>query len=472
MARLIVLLQEKPYRELVLNGQDVTLGSDQADDLILADERVSIRHAELRFQDGQYVLLDLASATGVWVGSAQVQQAVLSPGAIATIGPFRVYVDPEDRPARSPGGPADATLRGNPRAVAVPDQSRSMETSSSRPAKGRSGNPAPKPGLIAGLARLPKPVLFGGVSFLLILVIALKVLTTTDDPPLPGAVRYAGAAAEPAQPAPDNNNVIAQHLASGRARIQRGEYAAAIKEDIDVVLLIDKTNAEALALKAEADERLNAPAQSEQIAPPPAVAQAPAERVVKAATEPRTKPAAPPPPQRGGITPQPGETTASWQERMASMSVRYNQAVAAARAEDYATAAALLTDIVQEEPRYRDAAKRLADVHQVLTGRAKAAFDAAVALEQDDDLVKARTALERACAMPHPPAACGDTRRRIAEKMQTSGDEAFRRAKVFDAQGRLPEAIALYQRAVQLLASDDPNRRIAQERLDVLKPRR
>jgi tetratricopeptide (TPR) repeat protein len=142
------------------------------------------------------------------------------------------------------------------------------------------------------------------------------------------------------------------------------------------------------------------------------------------------------------------------------------------RVEDYSTAATALESIVREDPRYRDAARRLEEVRQAQAERARVAFDAAMALEQDEELIKARSALERTCTMAQPPSACAEASKRIAEKIQTAGNEAFRRARSFDGQGRLPEAIALYERAVQFLAADDANRQIAKERLDFLKSRR
>ena len=95
-----------------------------------------------------------------------------------------------------------------------------------------------------------------------------------------------------------------------------------------------------------------------------------------------------------------------------------------------------------------------------------------MALMQDEEWIKARTELGRACAMAQAPPGCADARRQLADRMQTAAGDALRRARNFDNQGRLPEAIALYQRAVDLLAADDPNRASAQERLAALKARR
>lgn len=53
--------------------------------------------------------------------------------------------------------------------------------------------------------------------------------------------------------------------------------------------------------------------------------------------------------------------------------------------------------------------------------------------------------------------------------MNKEGDEAYRRAKQYDALGRTPEAIALYERAVKFLSDNNPNRKPAQDRLSALR---
>ena len=57
----------------------------------------------------------------------------------------------------------------------------------------------------------------------------------------------------------------------------------------------------------------------------------------------------------------------------------------------------------------------------------------------------------------------------VRARIKTPGDDAFARAETFDALGRTERAIAQYERAVQLLVPDDPNRKTAKQRLDVLR---
>src|SRR5438093_21014 len=66
------------------------------------------------------------------------------------------------------------------RIASAPARRAAAETSPKRKKAAPAAN-----NLVAKLARLPKPVLFAGFSFLMILILALKVLTSTSDEPPP-----------------------------------------------------------------------------------------------------------------------------------------------------------------------------------------------------------------------------------------------------------------------------------------------
>ena len=53
--------------------------------------------------------------------------------------------------------------------------------------------------------------------------------------------------------------------------------------------------------------------------------------------------------------------------------------------------------------------------------------------------------------------------------MRAEASDAFTKARQYDTVGRVAEAIALYERVVAFLPEDDPTRKIAKARLDVLK---
>lgn len=70
--------------ELSSNG--LTMGRSQESDLILDDGIVSSQHAELRFADNAWHLIDLQSANGTTVNDAKITSAQLSDGDVVRIG--------------------------------------------------------------------------------------------------------------------------------------------------------------------------------------------------------------------------------------------------------------------------------------------------------------------------------------------------------------------------------------------------
>ena len=58
---------------------------------------------------------------------------------------------------------------------------------------------------------------------------------------------------------------------------------------------------------------------------------------------------------------------------------------------------------------------------------------------------------------------------RVRAQMGLEGTDAFRRARQYDALGRVDDAIIWYERAFGMLPDADSNKKIAEERLGVLR---
>jgi tetratricopeptide (TPR) repeat protein len=146
--------------------------------------------------------------------------------------------------------------------------------------------------------------------------------------------------------------------------------------------------------------------------------------------------------------------------------------MAALHAKDYAGAITLFERLDREQPGLLDVSARLAESREGLReskrAAARAANAAAVAAEQRGDLVEAQKEYQRALDAD-PASGADEALRRVRAQMQTLGDAAFKRARTFDAMSRTEDAIAQYERAFQLLPPDDPNRKLAKERLDILR---
>ena len=69
-------------RTLDLTGHDLRIGRGAENDVVLedADKTVSRFHAELRFENDEWILIDLNSQNGSWIDGERIQRASLAPG--------------------------------------------------------------------------------------------------------------------------------------------------------------------------------------------------------------------------------------------------------------------------------------------------------------------------------------------------------------------------------------------------------
>ena len=85
-AQLVMLQKGKPGRVFELSKDRVIIGRLPESDVSVPDPGVSRRHAEVRRQDGRYVVTDLGSTNGTMVNEAPVGERVLEDGDRITIG--------------------------------------------------------------------------------------------------------------------------------------------------------------------------------------------------------------------------------------------------------------------------------------------------------------------------------------------------------------------------------------------------
>ena len=154
------------------------------------------------------------------------------------------------------------------------------------------------------------------------------------------------------------------------------------------------------------------------------------------------------------------------------MEDRYDKAKASIAGGAFQKAVTQLADLQRDRPNYRDVVQLQAKAREGAQAQAQQALDTGTKLEGTGDLSGALSQYDRAAQGEPPVAESADqARTRVRGKMKTEGTDAFRRAKQYDALGRLPEAIALYERAARYLGEDDSNGQAAKERLKVLRAR-
>jgi hypothetical protein len=107
--RLIVEAGPDAGQELRLRRGTVTLGRSPNNSLVLSDVQVSRWHAEIRWQDGVFVIQDLGSRNGTFVNEGRLTDPqVLRPGDRVRLGDTHLVVQEEQKPVR----PSDWIRRG------------------------------------------------------------------------------------------------------------------------------------------------------------------------------------------------------------------------------------------------------------------------------------------------------------------------------------------------------------------------
>ena len=68
----------------------LVIGRSSSCQLVVADDTVSRRHAELFAEEGRWLLRDLGSSNGTWVNGRRVVEAEVRPGDVLHLGACRI----------------------------------------------------------------------------------------------------------------------------------------------------------------------------------------------------------------------------------------------------------------------------------------------------------------------------------------------------------------------------------------------
>jgi hypothetical protein len=85
---------ELPKAYLIINGMRfhlltktiTNIGRDTQNDIVIDDPRISSIHCQLRSFRGRYLVFDLGSEGGTWIGDSEITQAILTPGDVISLG--------------------------------------------------------------------------------------------------------------------------------------------------------------------------------------------------------------------------------------------------------------------------------------------------------------------------------------------------------------------------------------------------
>ncbi len=163
--QLIMRMGPTPGAAFTLEGDQMSIGRDSTNEIVINDAEISRRHARLTFQGGKYVLEDLGSTNGTFVnGQRLAGPRVLKAGEVVSFGEQITLVF-----EASTFDPA-ATV-ASPRAAAVPSVSRPATPPPPMPAEYAGSVPAsPVPSAPAPAAKKMNitPIIIGVAVFLLI----------------------------------------------------------------------------------------------------------------------------------------------------------------------------------------------------------------------------------------------------------------------------------------------------------------
>lgn len=164
--QLIMRSGPTPGASFILEGDQLTVGRDATNEIVINDAEISRRHARLTFQGGKYVLEDLGSTNGTFVnGQRLAGPRVLKAGEVVQFGEQIMLVfevTSLDAGATVVSPRASAAIPSAPRPVAAPVPPPPAEYVGSVPA-----SPAPVAAPPVKKTNLT-PIIIAAVVFLLL----------------------------------------------------------------------------------------------------------------------------------------------------------------------------------------------------------------------------------------------------------------------------------------------------------------
>lgn len=107
MVRLRIEGSPRGLQEILLKPGLNLLGRVEDNDFQIIDDSISSHHCQLELKDGVITVYDLGSTNGTFIDGAPVQQAVLRPGQVLSLGTVPLFCEGEldGEPAPVPAGP-------------------------------------------------------------------------------------------------------------------------------------------------------------------------------------------------------------------------------------------------------------------------------------------------------------------------------------------------------------------------------
>jgi pSer/pThr/pTyr-binding forkhead associated (FHA) protein len=79
----------------------ISIGRRLENDLVIADPRISRNHAQIRANEGHFVLIDLSSTGGTFVNGIRVTETVIYPNDTISLGGVTLIFHQDNPPPRT-----------------------------------------------------------------------------------------------------------------------------------------------------------------------------------------------------------------------------------------------------------------------------------------------------------------------------------------------------------------------------------
>ncbi|MCC6164947.1 MAG: FHA domain-containing protein [Acidobacteria bacterium] len=411
--------------------RDWRMGRSETNDITLLDPNKSVSrfHAELREENGRWLFIDLNSQNGSWKDGQRVNRLVLEHGHEVLFGDYRLVFH-EDHPVAPPPPPPPVHVADHaPAHTPVPP-------------------PVPlPPDVTADVSSDVSVTAEVPASPDLTLLMPGKVeVPASGPPPAPAPVVRSAVKPKPARKGV-NPIILVLFLLAMIGAVAAAAWKLVLDRPVEPRVVAD--------VEPEPPPVVTPP----PVDPPPAV-EPPVEAPL--VEEPPLPPVEEPPAgkaQTSGTRARRQQTTEP-KDNPAVVS-RYEDGRRALNAGRFVEAERAFQAVLAQQPGFRDASSLLAQARDGQAAARQKALDEARALEGKGEWTRAVAAYQRAGAADEAAAA--------RTKMAEAGDDAYRKARQFDARNRPVEAIGWYQRAVDWLPDSDARKATAQERLTALK---
>jgi pSer/pThr/pTyr-binding forkhead associated (FHA) protein len=96
-----------------LNKKVITIGRNLENDLVINDPTISRYHAEIRYEDSQFILVDLDSSGGTYLNNRKIHNGVLFSGDIILFSKLPVMFMSEGATIKNQSGKRTGRLGNN-----------------------------------------------------------------------------------------------------------------------------------------------------------------------------------------------------------------------------------------------------------------------------------------------------------------------------------------------------------------------